>query len=152
MEQFVEPLFLLSILLVFPFWLLMIGVPQWSVTRAVLGSPLVLLPLLLLYLVVLALNWPLLVYLIEDPTLTRLAVVLGEHEGALLAWMHLLAFDCFVGRWIYLDSQEQGLHFMIIVPVLWATLLLGPLGLLLYLMVRSLPIRPAEPPPGPPIN
>ena len=158
----IELLFALSGLLVAPVWLLMIGLPGLALTRAVLGSPWVLLPLPLLYTVLLIANWPLWIYLIENPTLTGLAVVLGSPMGALIAWVHLLALDLFVGRWIYLDSQDRGMASLAVVPVLWLTLLAGPIGLMLYLVVRPLagPTEPAAereqpgpsmaPPPGSP--
>jgi len=132
-----ELLFTLSSLAVLPFWLLMIGLPFWSVTRTVIGSPLVLLPLPVLYVALLIVHWPLLLRLIETPTLTGVAFVLGEPGGALIAWIHILAFDFFVGRWLYLDSQERGIHFLAMAPVLWLTLLVGPVGLLAYLVLRS---------------
>ena len=102
-----ELLFGLSVLLVAPFWLLMIGLPGLALTRAVLRSPWGLLPLPLLYTVLLIANWPLLLYLIDNPTLTGLAVGLGWADGALIAWIHVLALDLFVGSWIYLDSQDR---------------------------------------------
>lgn len=138
-----ELLFALSSLAVLPGWLLMIGLPQWSVTRTVIGSPFVLLPLPVLYVALLVVNWPLLLRLIEHPTLTGVAFVLGEPGGALIAWVHILAFDFFVGRWAYLDSQERGIHFLAMAPVLWLTLLVGPIGLLAYLVLRPF-VQPAE--------
>jgi hypothetical protein len=132
-----ELLFALSSFLVLPFWLLMIALPQWSVTRSVMASPLVLLPLPVLYLVLVALHWELLVYLVDHPDLRGVAVVLGRPEGALIGWLHLLALDFFAGRWIYLDSQERKVHVLAMAPILWATLLAGPVGLVMYLVVRS---------------
>lgn len=132
-----ELLFALSTLLVLPFWLLMIGLPQWRLTRSLMASPYVLLPLPVLYLVLVGLHWDLLVYLVTHPDLKGVAVALGRPEGALIGWLHILALDFFVGRWIYLDSQERGLHVLAMAPVLWATLLMGPLGLVMYLLVRS---------------
>jgi hypothetical protein len=107
-------------------------------------SPWGLLPLPLLYTVLLIANGPLLLYLAENPTLTGLAVVLGWADGALIAWVHVLALDLFVGRWVYLDSQDRHIPSLAVVPVLWLTLLAGPMGLLLYLMVRPL-AEPGEP-------
>jgi hypothetical protein len=51
--------------------------------------------------------------------------------------VHFLAFDLFVGRWIYLDSQERRISAWLVAPVLFLTLMLGPAGFLLYLAVRS---------------
>jgi hypothetical protein len=129
--------FAASTFLVLPFWLLMIGLPQWRFTQALLRSPLVLLPLPVLYVALLAVYWPLLMRLLEHPNLTGVALVLGEPEGALIAWVHFLAFDFFVGRWAYLDSLERGIHYLAMTPILWLTLLVGPVGLAAYLILRG---------------
>lgn len=138
-----ELLFAAATLSVLPWWLLMIGLPQWRVTQRLLRSTVVLLPLPVLYGVLVVWNFPLLARLLDNPTLPGVALVLGEPEGALLGWLHFLALDFFVGRWIYLDSLERQLPGLAVVPVLWATLLLGPLGLLLYVVLRSFTL-PAE--------
>lgn len=147
-----ELLFAASTLSVLPWWLLMIGLPQWRVTQRLLRSSLVLLPLPILYGVLAVWHWPLLARLVDNPTLPGVALILGEPEGALLGWIHFLALDFFAGRWIYLDSQERQLPGLAVVPILWATLLVAPIGLLLYLVLRSftVPSEPAsESPPTP---
>lgn len=59
-------------------------------------------------------------------------------DGLLLAgWIHYLAFDLFVGSWVVSDSRSQGIHHLIIVPVLFATFMAGPAGLVVYLLIRS---------------
>jgi hypothetical protein len=146
----IEFLFTLSALVVAPFWLLMIGLPGFRFTQVVLRSPWVLLPLPLLYTVLLVAHGDRFVYLVVDPTLHGLMQVLGSPAGALIAWVHVLAFDLFVGRWIYLDSQDRGVASLAVVPVLWLTLLVGPVGLLAYLVLRPL-IQPAEEPTPPPV-
>jgi hypothetical protein len=136
-----QPLFALSLLAVLPFWLLIIALPQWRGTLTLLRSPLVLLPLPILYVVLMVWHWPLLVrfvdHLAEHSPLAAVALFLGDPAGALISWLHLLAIDFFVGRWIYLDSQERGIPMAATTPILWATLLAGPLGMLLYLLTRS---------------
>jgi hypothetical protein len=59
------------------------------------------------------------------------------------AWAHLLAFDLFAGRWIYLDGGERGLNPWLLAPVLVLTLLFGPLGLAAYLALRQVAGRVA---------
>jgi Domain of unknown function (DUF4281) len=73
---------------------------------------------------------------VSSPELSGLAALLGSPVGATIGWLHFLAFDLFVGRWIYLDSRERGITAWVIAPVLFLTLMLGPCGFLLYLMVR----------------
>jgi hypothetical protein len=48
----------------------------------------------------------------------------------------MIAFDLFVGRWSWLDGRERGVPALVMAPVLLLTILLGPLGLMAYLLVR----------------
>jgi hypothetical protein len=59
-------------------------------------------------------------------------------DGALLAgWIHYLAFDLFVGSWEVEDAQEHGVPHLVVIPCLFATLMAGPAGLALYLLLRT---------------
>lgn len=64
-------------------------------------------------------------------------VRLFEHPRSTLAgWTHFVAFDLFVGLFIVTDGAANGIpHWMLIIPLI-ATLMLGPSGLLLYLLLR----------------
>jgi hypothetical protein len=73
---------------------------------------------------------------VSRPTLSGVAALLGSPAGATIAWVHFLAFDLFVGRWIYLDSQDRKIRAWLMAPVLFLTLMLGPAGFLLYLLIR----------------
>ena len=58
-------------------------------------------------------------------------------DSALVAgWFHYLAFDLFVGSWIVRDQAESGVPALLVLPCLPLTFLLGPAGLLLYLVLR----------------
>ncbi|MBL8797691.1 MAG: DUF4281 domain-containing protein [Planctomycetia bacterium] len=140
-----ELLFAVSTLTVLPCWLLMIALPHWGLTRRLLGSPAVLLPIPVLYVVLVVWHWRLLALLVAEPTLPTVALILGEPEGALLGWLHFLALDFVAGRWIYLDSLDRQLPTLTVTPILWATLLLAPLGVLLYVLLRSCVALPEQP-------
>ena len=49
--------------------------------------------------------------------------------GALAGWVHYLCFDLFVARWVMNDAPDGGYR---LAPVLFLTLMAGPVGLLLY--------------------
>ncbi|HZG44690.1 MAG TPA: ABA4-like family protein [Allosphingosinicella sp.] len=51
-------------------------------------------------------------------------------------WLHYLAFDLFVGSWEAEDAAARGIPAVLVVPCLVLTLLFGPAGLLLYLLLR----------------
>ena len=57
-------------------------------------------------------------------------------QVVLAGWIHYLAFDLFIGCWEVRDSRRLGIHHLLIVPPLILTFLLGPVGLLCYLMIR----------------
>lgn len=119
-----------------PIWALMIFLPYWRGTRAVVGSPYFLLPVLALYAVLVVPVVPQVLPLLLWPKLDDMVALLGTRPGALAGWVHFVAFDLFVGRWIYLDSRERGVSVWVASPILFLTLLFGPLGLFGYLLVR----------------
>ena len=130
-------LFRLSNLLVLPFWALMILLPRWRWTGRVMRSPLASAAPALLYAALVLPRLGTIWLAVARPTLTGVAALLGSPEGATIAWAHFLAFDLFIGRWIYLDSQERRLSALLTAPVLFLTLMLGPLGFLIYLVIRA---------------
>ncbi len=59
-------------------------------------------------------------------------------RSVLIGWIHYLAFDAIIGLYILKNSQHYGINHWLIVPCLLLTFLFGPLGLLLYLLLRFL--------------
>jgi Domain of unknown function (DUF4281) len=139
-----EIVFQLVSVSVLPFWLLMIVLPHWRVTRWVMQSHLVLAPLPLLYVCLVVPHLGEVLPLLVDPKLADMARFLGTPAAALVGWIHFLAFDLFVGRWIYLDSRARQINAWLMAPILFLTLLLGPCGLLAYL--SRIPWTPSQPP------
>lgn len=132
-----DTLFALSSFLVMPFWLLMILLPKAVLTRRVIGSPAILIPAAALYAALVLPRIASILPAVANPSLEGLSALLGTPEGALIAWVHFLAFDLAVGRWAYLDSRERGISPWLMMPALLLILLLGPLGFLAYLGVRQ---------------
>jgi hypothetical protein len=127
-----------------PFWFLMIFLPRARWTRRIMESPLVVVAPALLYT---ALVIPVIrevLPIVNQPSLTAVAALLGSPAGATIGWVHFLAFDLFVGRWVYLDSRDRDLSPWLMAPVLYLTLMLGPLGFSLYLAVRAMAARSAH--------
>ncbi|BCS35337.1 hypothetical protein TBR22_A45640 [Luteitalea sp. TBR-22] len=130
--------FELSNVVVLPFWALMILAPLWSVTRRLIGSPWIVAPPALIYLATLVPVASIVLPAVVNPVPAEIAALLGTPTGTALAWAHFVAFDLFVGRWIYCDSRSRLYSPWWVSPVLVLTLLVGPVGLLLYLSVRSI--------------
>ena len=51
-------------------------------------------------------------------------------------WVHYLAFDLMTGIWITKNAQQHHINHWLITPALFFTFMLGPVGLLLYLLIR----------------
>jgi Domain of unknown function (DUF4281) len=130
-------LFDLAFLVAVPFWFLMIVVPGWSWTRRIIGSPLIVLPALAVYLVSVAPILPEFAAEMLRPDLAGVRDLLATADGTAAVWAHLIAFDLFIGRWMYLDSRERRVHPLLMAPVLVLTILLSPFGLLSYLAIRA---------------
>jgi hypothetical protein len=64
---------------------------------------------------------------------------LFSNDHAVLAgWVHYLAFDLWVGSWELEDSKKYGIPFWAVIPCLFLTFMLGPIGLLAYLALRGI--------------
>jgi hypothetical protein len=116
-------------------WLPLVFLPRlrWTTTLLPLVMPLL---LAVIYLVLVTMTLP-----GSDGGFSSLAGVkaLFENPWALLAgWTHYLAFDLFVGGWEVRDAQRRGIPHLFIVPALVLTFLLGPVGLMLYMVTRGL--------------
>ncbi len=63
---------------------------------------------------------------------------LFSSQGKLLGgWVHFLAFDLFVGRWMVDDTLNAQRSRWALLPCLPATFMYGPAGLLLYFVIRA---------------
>lgn len=133
-----ELLFQLGNLWIMPFWLLMILLPHWRWTHRIVTSLWMVVPLAVGYAVLVLPQMVNLLPALANPTPAALARLLGTPEAAVVGWLHFLAFDLFVGRWIYLDSRSRQMSAWLVSPALFFTLMFGPLGLLIYLIVRRL--------------
>ncbi|WBB50848.1 ABA4-like family protein [Verrucosispora sp. WMMA2044] len=130
-------LFTLTFAVAAPFWALMILLPTWRVTHRIIRSPLIVLPAVVIYAVLVIPAFGEVLPAVVSPTLDGVRELLGGAEGAAAAWAHMIAFDLFVGRWAWLDSRERAVPPLVMAPVLVSTILLGPLGLAAYLLVRA---------------
>lgn len=130
-------LFGLTFPLVAPFWALMILAPGWSWTRRIVSSPLIIAPVCVLYLVLVLPRLPELIPAVTQPRLAGFQELMAEPGAATVVWAHIIAFDLFVGRWMYLRSRELGIHPLLMAPLLLLTILFAPIGALLFLAVES---------------
>lgn len=63
--------------------------------------------------------------------------IFASDGGVTIGWTHYLAFDLFVGLWIARDADAKHFSRLVQAPILFATLMAGPLGLLIWLTIRE---------------
>ncbi len=61
----------------------------------------------------------------------------ASDAGIVIGWTHYLAFDLFIGQWIAKDADHKGFSRIAQAPILLLTLLAGPIGLLIWLVMRE---------------
>jgi hypothetical protein len=117
-------------------WLLLVFGPRWSWTGRLVHSGLI--PGLL------AIGYTILIVTTFGNaeggfgSLAELMKLFRSEWSVLTGWIHYLAFDLFIGAWELRDSRRVGLAHWKVVPCLLFTFLLGPIGLLGYLILRRL--------------
>jgi hypothetical protein len=74
---------------------------------------------------------------LADYTLSGLRNLFMSDGGIVLGWTHYLAFDLFVGMWVARDADAKGFGRLTQLPILFCILMAGPIGLLLWLIVRE---------------
>jgi len=120
------------------FWLLLIVAPRWRGTELAVHSIAVPLILGLAYLWLFTRVWlggegaPGTNY----TTLPGVMALFDSPTGAVMGWIHYLVFDLFVGAWEARDAVKRGVSHWVVVPCLIVTLMAGPIGLALYLVLR----------------
>ena len=76
--------------------------------------------------------------LADFSTLAGVMALFDSPGGATIGWIHYLAFDLFVGIWIARNADAHKISRWFQIPILFFTLMAGPIGLLLYLLLRQL--------------
>ncbi|QIX60508.1 DUF4281 domain-containing protein [Hymenobacter sp. BT18] len=132
-----ETLFSVANTAVLPAWLLLLLAPQWAVTRRLVRSGLWPLLLAALYAALLIGH-----YLGAQATegsfstLGGVAALFQDPWALTAGWVHYLCFDLCVGIWEVQDAEQRQLPWYVRVPCLLLTFLVGPIGFLLYAILR----------------
>lgn len=120
-------------------WILLIVAPRWKWTIRVVVSGIFPLLLAVVYLFLIIFHFG-----DGEGDFSSLQGVtkLFENPFALVAgWIHYLAFDLLVGCWILVNSQKHHIHHLVIIPCLLLTFFFGPIGFLVYFILRSITTR-----------
>jgi hypothetical protein len=139
-----ETVFIAAQAVAFLGWIALFALP-WTGRRGVRWARWAAVPLCLVYL---ACFLPNLAAIPNDQGYTLAAVGRAFDTPALLlaGWIHYLVLDLWVGSWEADHAQRASVPHSLLLPCLFATMMVGPLGLLLYLGVAAFrkPRRPSE--------
>lgn len=135
-----DRIFQVANLLVLPFWLLMVLLPGWQVTRNVMQSFIPFAALASLYVYLFVTLDSSILETFSDPQLelSSLAGMFANSHVMATGWVHFLVMDLFVGRWIYLHGLENRIFTR---HSLALCLFAGPLGLLTHFFTNAITQR-----------
>ncbi len=117
---------------VLPFWILLIFLPNWGITKKVMSSFLPFVVLVTVYIFFFANTLTVdSIEALSNPDLATLTELFSEKSVAAASWAHFLVMDLFVGRWVYWQGQENGIF---TVHSIILCLFASPMGLLSHLI------------------
>ncbi|WP_378183046.1 ABA4-like family protein [Aquimarina sp. SS2-1] len=120
-----------------PMWILMILLPKWKVTRFLIDFKII--PLLLSIVYVIYIFQAIQIGGGMDfGSLASVMQLFTEEHAVLAGWVHYLAFDLIVGMWILNQNKTLGIHQLLIAPCLFATFMFGPVGFLLFMILKAI--------------
>ena len=131
-----ELLFSVCSTAVVPGWLLLVFLPNWRWTTRLITSFLIPALLGLVYFGIFVSRAQVVPEGGGFGSAAEVAILFSNPYLLTAGWVHYLAFDLFVGSWEVRDGKQQGINHFLVVPCLLLTFLLGPTGLVLYLIIR----------------
>lgn len=115
-------------------WLLLVFAPRWKWSARIIAALIIPLLLGLVYLYLIATHFG------ESGggfgSLAQVSKLFQNPYNLLAGWVHYLAFDLFIGSWEVRDAERLKINHLLVIPCLILTFLLGPVGLLLYFILR----------------
>ena len=136
----VENIYLWTNFGILPFWLMLIIIPNSKFTQFFVNS--IIAPLILsstyIYIIFQAI-------LLDEPIfdvfklylgLDTLYTIFATESFLLIFWLHFLALNLFLGSWISKDGIRYNMSRSLVVTPLILVYFTGPLGLVLYWLIR----------------
>ena len=123
-----------------PMWLLLIILPKWKVTRFLIDYKVIPLLLSLCYAFYIVLHIQSGAGL-DFGSLSSVMSLFTIEEAVMAGWVHYLAFDLLIGMWMVNQNKTPGIHQLLMAPCLFATFMLGPVGFLLFMFLRTIKLR-----------
>jgi hypothetical protein len=73
---------------------------------------------------------------VDFTSIEGVRAIFTHPNGVIIGWTHYLVFDLFVGAWIGRDAIRHQIPHLIVIPCLIGAFMFGPVGLLLYVLLR----------------
>lgn len=124
-------------LIAMPMWLLMVILPNWKVTRFLIDFKVIPIVLSIFYLVYIVISMRQGGGM-DFSSLDSVMKLFTIENAVIAGWVHYLAFDLLVGMWILDQNRSLGLHHLLIIPCLLGSFMLGPVGFLLFMILKTL--------------
>ena len=130
-----DALFLASNLFAGLGWLLLIFAGRVARVADLIAGVVIPLLLAVLYTVLVVTVWP----TAEGgfDTIAQVRTLFANDWLLVAGWVHYLAFDLFIGSWQVRDARKHEIPHLALIPGLILTFLFGPVGLLVYTVIRA---------------
>ena len=146
--------FWFSSIFIFPLWVMMWFFPKHDVTRRFVGDVRICaFPLIASYALLLIPNATdvLITLGSQMPTTDIVIKLFSDDQMIILAWLHFLVMDTFIGRYIWMRMLAAERPIQVSMPILLMCMMLGPIGLLAGILATldveddiSIPSRAVE--------
>ena len=129
--------FSIASMITVPMWILMIFLSKWKVTRFLIDFKVI--PLALAFIYAIYIFQAIQIGGMMDFGSLKSVMALFTEENAVLAgWVHYLAFDLLIGMWMLDQNKELRINQLIMAPCLFLTFMLGPIGFLLFMIIKTI--------------
>ena len=119
-------------------WILNIISNKGQIERFIVGIIVALLAIVYTYFIIVAFKF-------SDAqsfsSLPGIRSLFADDQPLLSGWVHYLAFDLMTGLFIRNNARKYNISFWLVLPCLLFTFMLGPVGLLMYLLIRGMVIK-----------
>ena len=132
-----EITFWFSSIFIFPLWFMMWFLPKHDITKKIVGDVRICsFPLISSYAILLLPNATEILIALgsEMPTPDLVIDLFSSDEMIILAWLHFLVMDTFIGRYVWMRMLAAKRPIQISMPILLTCMMLGPIGLLLGIL------------------
>ena len=117
-------------------WLILIVLPMWhSSDKFIIGIIVTLFAIIYTYYIVTNISA---IDMKSFGSLKGVTALFTNPLAVLIGWVHYLAFDLMAGLFIKKNSLKYGISHWLVIPCMLLTFMFGPVGLLLYLLIRWL--------------